>query len=171
MSQKYGRSTIYFGGAKSEELYPEYDSTVSVLKQMDISEDFTSTGSVRYAHRTTKQQEIYFVSNRSGESIKADCTFRARKSKPQLWYPITGKTRVLPQYKTKNGLTTIPLQFAPHESFFVIFPRKNPWVSAKAPKVNFSKTRPIATLEGHWQVSFDPKWGGPQKVTFDKLYD
>jgi len=169
--RKYGRGAVYWGGAKSEGIYPEYDITTSVLKQMGVSEDFTSTGSVRYAHRTTKQQEIYFVSNRSGDAIGADCTFRASKGKPQLWDPITGKTRVLGQYETKNGLTMIPLEFAPHESFFVIFPNKNPWSWAKVPKVNFPKASPIATLEGAWEVSFDPKWGGPEKVTFDKLYD
>jgi len=169
--RKYGRGTIYFGGPKPKELYPEYDSTASVLKQMDVSEDFTSTGPVRYSHRTTKQQEIYFVSNKSAESIQADCTFRVGKGKPQLWDPVTGQSRTLPQYKTKKGLTTIPLEFAPYESYFVIFPRKNPWSWAKAPKVNFPATTSVATLEGAWEVSFDPKWGGPEKVTFDKLVD
>jgi len=169
--RKYGRGAVYWGSAKSEGLYPEYDITVSVLKQMGVSEDFTATGPVRYAHRSTNKQEIYFVSNRSGESIKADCTFRAGKGKPQLWDPVTGKTRALPNFKTKKGLTTIPLEFAPHESFFVIFPRKYSKSLAHVAEVNFPKTRPIATLKGSWEVSFDPKWGGPEKVTFDKLYD
>jgi hypothetical protein len=26
-------------------------------------------------------------------------------------------------------------------------------------------------ITGPWEVSFDPKWGGPEKVTFDKLVD
>ncbi|GAI55356.1 unnamed protein product, partial [marine sediment metagenome] len=100
IKRKYGRGTIYFGGPKPKKLYPEYDSTASVLKQMGVSEDFTSTGPVRYGHRTTKQQEIYFVSNKSAESIQADCTFRVGKGKPQLWDPVTGQSRTLPQYKT-----------------------------------------------------------------------
>ena len=29
----------------------------------------------------------------------------------------------------------------------------------------------VLTLDGSWQVSFDPKWGGPEKVTFDALED
>jgi hypothetical protein len=168
--RKYGRGAVYWGGAKPEGLYPEYDSTVSVLKQMGVSEDFISTGPVRYAHRTTNKQEIYFVANRSGQSIQADCTFRVSKSKPQLWDPVTGKSRMLPQYKCDGDLTTILLEFAPHESFFVIFPRK----ASKQPAIaeaNFPKAVPVATFQGPWQVSFDPKWGGPEKVTFDELYD
>jgi hypothetical protein len=40
-----------------------------------------------------------------------------------------------------------------------------------ASKVNFPKTKPVATIEGAWEVAFDPKWGGPEKITFDKLDD
>ncbi len=167
---KYGRGVIYYGGVKPEGLYPEYDSTVSILKEMGIAEDFTSTGTVRYGHRTTKEREIYFIANTSDESIKADCTFRAAKSKPQLWNPVTGQIRSLPQYKIEDGLTTIPMEFHPYESFFVIFPRK----ASKQPAiagVNFPAAKPVATIEGAWEVSFDPKWGGPEKVTFDELQD
>jgi len=53
----------------------------------------------------------------------------------------------------------------------VIFPRKASKLPAITAKVNFPKSSPIATLKGAWEVSFDPKWGGPEKVTFDKLYD
>ncbi|MCP4608427.1 MAG: glycosyl hydrolase [Planctomycetes bacterium] len=172
IKRKYGQGTIYFGGPKPKGLYPDYDSTALVMKQMGVNEDFTSTGPVRYGHRTTKQQEIYFVSNKSGESIQDDCTFRVGKSKPQLWNPVTSQRRILPQYKTQNGLTTIPLEFAPYESYFVIFPHKK---SANLPiiasSVNFPATTLISTLEGAWDVSFDPKWGGPEKVTFNTLDD
>jgi predicted GH43/DUF377 family glycosyl hydrolase len=139
---------------------------------MSISEDFTSTGPVRYGHRTTKHQEIYFVSNKSSKPIQADCTFRVAKSNPQLWNPVTGQIRELPQCKTEKGLTIIPMEFQAHESFFVIFPRKGSSKQvANAGGVNFPKTTPVATLEGSWEVSFDPKWGGPEKVTFDALQD
>jgi len=169
--RKYGRGTIYFGGKNPEGLYPEYGSTASILKDMGIAEDFTSSGPVRYGHRTTKDQEIYFVSNTSDESIQADCTFRIEKSKPQLWNPVTGEMRCLPQYKVQDGLTKIPMQFHPYESFFVIFPRKSSKQPTIAGGVNFPVAKPVATIEGPWEVSFDPEWGGPEKVTFDKLYD
>ena len=26
-------------------------------------------------------------------------------------------------------------------------------------------------IGGPWEVGFDPRWGGPEKVTFDKLED
>ena len=172
IKRKYGQGTLYFGGPKPKGLYTDYDITALVLKQIGVREDFTSTGPVRYGHRTTKQQEIYFVSNKSGEPIQADCTFRVAKSKPQLWNPVTGQRRALPQYKTQNGSTTVPLEFAPFESYFVIFPRKK---SASLPVITESANFPAATLvkilDGAWDVSFDSKWGGPEKVTFNTLDD
>lgn len=156
----------------SSELYPHYDDTAALLKQMDINEDFTSTGPVRYGHRTAKQQEIYFVSNKTAYPVQADCTFRVAKGNPQLWNPVTGQSRSLKQYKTENSRTTIPMEFAPYESFFVIFPSEGSSETlAEATEVNFPKASPVATLQGTWDVSFDPKWGGPEKTAFDNLYD
>ena len=158
--------------ASVPELYPNYDDTVALLKQMGIRADFISTGPVRYGHRATKQQEIYFVSNKTADHIQADCTFRVAKGNRQLWNPVTGQSRSLMQYKTINGHTTIPMEFAPYESFFVIFGRKGSSKSlAKITELNFPKVIPAATLQGAWDVSFDPKWGGPEKTTFDILHD
>ncbi len=171
----YGRGSIYWGGeiSPAPALYPHYDNTAAVLKKMGVSEDFTATGPVRYAHRRTEEREIYFVSNKSDKRLQADCTFRVAAGQPELWNPINGKRRPLPQYKTENGRTTIPMQFAPRESFFVIFPRGGSPKRDKAVvgSVNFPKATTVATLEGSWEVSFDPKWGGPEKVTFDTLQD
>ncbi len=182
--RKYDRGTVYWGSLKPngvwpsywddsnpDEIYPSYNITASVLKQMDVKEDFTSTGPVRFTHRSTDQHEIYFVSNRTGDSINPDCTFRTNLGNPQLWDPVTANSRTLPQFETKNGRTTIPMEFGPYESFFVIFPRSPKKQSALSGAVNFPKTTPLATLDGPWLLSFDPKWGGPEKVTLDSLSD
>jgi hypothetical protein len=153
------------------ELYPDYDEIAVVLKEKGIREDFASTGPIRYGHRTTGQEDIYLVSNKSMETVEADCTFRVSGSKPQLWHPVTGKSRVLPQYQVSGGLTTIPLRFEPYESYFVIFPRQNSRVPAEATASNFVEMAPVQEIECPWDVSFDPQWGGPEAVTFDTLMD
>jgi hypothetical protein len=169
--RKYGEGAVYWGEIKPDGLYPDYETTSSVMKQLGVSEDFVSTGPVRYTHRSTDEQEIYFVANRSGKTIQPDCTFRVGQGTPQLWDPITGEIRELPKHSTRNGLTTIPMRFAPHESFFVIFPRQGSKKLGKVAKANFTQTTPVATLDGPWQVGFDPKWGGPKSATFEKLED
>ncbi len=154
-------------------LYPHYDDTAALLKKMGVNEDFTATGPVRYGHRRTEEREIYFVSNKSDKRLQAYCTFRVATGRPELWNPLSGKRRPLPQHQSENGRTTIPMEFAPRESFFVVFPRGRSTTSDQsiAGGVNFPRATTVATLEGSWEVSFDPRWGGPEKVTFDTLQD
>ncbi len=168
----YGQGAVYWGGTVPKGLYPDYDMAASVLKRMGIVEDFATTGPVRYGHRHTEKREIYFLSNTSAKTVQADCTFRVCKGQPQLWNPVTGTTRLLPQYKQTSERTTIAMRFEPYQSFFVVFPRND---ATKTPtgsgKVNFPRMEPIRTLDGPWEVSFDPKWGGPKKITFETLQD
>jgi len=64
------------------------------------------------------------------------------------------------------------MEFAPHQSFFVIFPRGDtPNPVAPSGSANFTVTTPARTLDGPWKVSFDPKWGGPEEIVFDRLQD
>ena len=119
-----GKGCIYWGGELTniEALYPHYDTTTTLLKNMGVNEDFTATAPVRYTHRATRERDIYFVSNRSADLIQADCVFRVSNIQPELWNPVNGEKRLLPQYSSENGMTTIPMEFAPYQSFFVVFP-------------------------------------------------
>lgn len=153
-------------------LYPEYAATAALLEKMGVPEDFQSDGPVRYGHRRTDAEDIYFIANTTNKKVEATCTFRTNKGKPQLWDPVTAEIRTLPKFSHNAKTTSVPFVFEPHQSFFVIFPRKgSPNRLTTASSVNFHLATPVTTLEGAWEVSFDPKWGGPEKVTFDKLVD
>ena len=174
--RKLGRGSVYWGApllAKAKELYPDYVQTASVLSGLGVDEDFTSTGPVRYGHRRTADRDIYFVSNRTSQPVNAACTFRAAQGSPELWDPMTAERRMLPQFTAEKGATTIPLEFAAYQSFFVVFspqPTKAKPASGKVEN-NFPALKPVQTLEGSWTVAFDPKWGGPEKIPFDALQD
>ena len=170
----YGKGVIHCGGALSPTnqapLYPAYDLTAAILKSMGVTEDFTATGAVRYGHRRTVDRDIYFVSNRTGAPIKADCRFRVAEGNPELWNPVTGERRALPQYERKDGTTTIPMEFDAFQSFFLVFGRKGQ-APASTDVKNFPELKPVQEISGAWEVAFDPKWGGPEKVSFDMLQD
>jgi len=191
----YGKGRIYWGGAcavtggeKGASLYPGYESTAAILREMKVPSDFAAAGPVRYAHRRTPRQDIYFVSNRTDQPLSVECTFRVARGRPELWDPVRGETGRLPQYGWVKGRTTVPMQFAAYQSFFVVFPRAASAVPAKGlgeetaggdangkqperNRVNFRKQKLVATLSGAWEVSFDPQRGGPEKVTFSSLED
>jgi hypothetical protein len=150
-------------------LYPSYNLTAALLQGVGVKEDFAATGPVRYGHRRTDDRDIYFISNRTDAPIKADCRFRVGQGSPQLWDPLTAEQRPLRQFERADGITTIPMEFDAFQSFFVVFGGKDDSI-AKAER-NFPELKPIQELSGAWEVAFDPKWGGPEKITFDTLQD
>lgn len=95
--------------------------------------------------------------------------FRTTKGAPELWDPLTGNIRRLPEFSTDSGRTTIPLQFEPYQSFFIVFEKMIS--EAASGGKNFPEKIEVATLEGSWNVAFDPKWGGPANIHFDQLID
>jgi hypothetical protein len=135
-----------------------------------VKEDFSATGPVRYGHRRTKDRDIYFVSNRTGTPIQADCRFRVGQGSPQLWDPVTGEQRPLPQFERAEGLTSIPMEFDAFQSYFVVFGGKDERPASKTGK-NFPELKTAQEISGAWEVAFDPKWGGPEKIAFDTLQD
>jgi len=172
--RSYGKGTIHWGGplspANPSPIYPDYDQTAGILKSMGVVEDFTATGPVRYGHRRTADRDIYFVSNRTGAPIKANCGFRVAAGNPELWDPVTGERRALPQFERKDGTTIIPMEFDAFQSFFVVFGGKDP-APASTDVKNFPELKPMQEISGSWEVAFEPKWGGPEKITFDILQD
>ncbi len=170
----YGKGTILWGGAYSnpdgEELYPNYQSTASYLKSNGIQPDFNSDGTVRYIHRKMSNRDLYFVSNRTGKQISVDCEFRVKGRYPELWNPLNGEIRALPEYTETDGIISIPLQFEAYEGYIIVFDEKNR-IGTEQGNQNFYPKSKVATLEGTWDVAFDSKWGGPEKVRFDQLED
>jgi hypothetical protein len=103
-----GKGKIYTG-EKMEE----------ILKQNNILPDFE--GPFEYIHRGSGNLDIYFV---SGEG-KAECTFRVKGKKPEIWNPVTGQTREAISYSsTTDGRTTVSLDLPKNGTAFIVFQEK-----------------------------------------------
>jgi hypothetical protein len=67
------------------------------------------------------------------------------------------------------------MSFESYQSFFVVFrkPAEGAATSVKDEGVeaNFGPPVEFGTLGGPWEVSFDPKRGGPERAVFEKLDD
>ena len=112
------------------------------------------------------------MANRADEQVAAECSFRVVQGQPELWDPLTGTVRALPDYRQADGRTRIPLQFAPSKATSSCFVSRPPLARAKPSGTrNFPVSEPIATLEGPWNVSFDTNMGGPAHLVFEKLAD
>jgi len=151
------------------EQYGEYGVVTRLLERAGVGPDFESDRNIRYIHRRDGGRDIYFVSNVENRRVEADCRFRVDGRQPELWDAVTGEIRDLPDFDIDGGRTAVPLTFEPHQSFFIVFRKPAPNKEAIDP--NFRALIMIARLEGPWTVSFDPKWGGPESVEFEKLED
>ncbi len=159
------------------DIYPPAAAIVGLLKVMKVLPDFVATRTLRYVHREIPGMEVYFVSNPESETVRAECTFRVSGMRPDLWHPETGRVRSLRQYSsTQDGQTVVPLEFGPAESYFVVFgqPSGEALDRAGGGNVgsNFPELKPLSEINGPWDVTFDPRFGGPEaKVRFDTLED
>jgi hypothetical protein len=149
--------------------YPHFTALTQFLESENVKPDFETEGPIRYTHRRTDEADLYFVANRTEVPIEAQGHFRVVNRQPELWHPVTGDRRLLPDFTAEAGRTSVPLRFASGESYFVVF--RQPGRSKSSGEKNFAVEKEVLPLSGSWAVSFDPKWGGPEKVTFDKLED
>jgi hypothetical protein len=158
-----GKGRIYSG-----------ESLAEVFAQQSLAPDFAYRASVGgatldFVHRTADDSEVYFISNRQDRDEQAECTFRVSGKRPELWDPVTGESRPAAAFKQAGGRTSMPLEFAPYGSSFVVF--RQP-ISADAQgqaRSNFPVYSNIEDLQGPWVVKFDPQWGGPASVEFQIL--
>ena len=152
-------------------IHPPYQLS-SVLLELDrLPQIFSSDGNLRFHQRRTADRDIFFVANRNAELSNCTGAFRTDGTNPELWDPTTGSVQALPSFsKQENGTVKVPLQFAAHEGYFIVFDRKA--TGTKLEGNNFASLKPMQRINGTWQVTFDPTWGGPdQPVSFSKLTD
>ncbi len=112
-AHNYGKGRVLSSGPLTSALPPTPDFNAS-------------QSAMNFIHRKVGDAEIYFVSNQGKWGRTVDCTFRVSGKVPELWHPDTGSRETLALYHTTNGMTTIPIQFDPVGSVFVVFRKAAP---------------------------------------------
>ena len=145
-----------------------------VLLADGLAPDFGYRGAQQGAridtiHRRVGEAEVYFVANLVNRGEKAECLFRVRGKQPEIWDAVTGERRDATDWWVESGRTVVPMEFAPRQSWFVVFRRQAAPPSQRAP--NFPSLGAVLELAGPWRVAFDPKRGGPGVVVFKNLED
>ncbi|MGH7941968.1 MAG: glycosyl hydrolase [Limisphaerales bacterium] len=151
-------------------------SAREVLQEQGVPPDFEETGlsadgTIDWIHRAGDGVDIYYVASRWEHPEDVECAFRVSGRRPELWDPVTGEIHDAMAFRQENGRTIVPLEFGPCGSVFIVFRKPIPTDAVGTTTSNYPSLRPILTLAGPWTVNFDPKWGGPVKVTFDELED
>jgi hypothetical protein len=128
--------------------------------------------SIHYGHRTLGDQEIYFLSNQTGDTQVVTPEFRVKGMQPELWEATTGYRRDLPAYEQRGNITAVSLKLEPLESVFIVFRKPAGVADADGVATNYPEAEQFLEIETPWTVSFDPAWRGPEDpVVLESLTD
>ena len=141
-----------------------------VLTAVTVTPDFDYTkpepdANVLFVHRKLADGDLYFVDNRNDRDETLDASFRVTGKEAELWHADTGTTESA-SFQIADGRTTVPLHLEPWGTVFVVFRKP-----AKTPSRTLPKTveTTLATVDGPWELSFEPNLGAPAKITLGRL--
>ncbi|MDX8337774.1 glycosyl hydrolase [Draconibacterium sp. IB214405] len=147
----------------------ENESIQQVLASLNLNPDFSYTSEnnaeILNVHRKLGDIDIYWVNSRSDQAESVLATFRVDGKKPEIWQPETGEKSEV-SYQMKNGETTVSLNLKPNDAVFVVFAQSTNKTKLELPVV---QEKELLTVEGPWDISFQPERGAPAKATFDQL--
>jgi hypothetical protein len=145
-------------------------SIAEALASLKAAADFEHTKpqadtELAFVHRTLADGELYWVSHRNARVADVEATFRVEGKAPELWHADTGAVEPA-AYRIAGGRTTVSLTLQPNDAVFVVFRKPASAPSRAIAKPVESK---LSTVEGPWDVAFQPNRGAPGKVTLPAL--
>ena len=152
---------------------PVFDEkTVAVAEALEnMRPDFMADdmSDLRFVHRSTGDQEIFWVNNRRDEPRTLDVSFRVCGLRPTFWHPDTGVIEDV-AYDIKDGRTTISLELVANDAVFIVFQQQAHLGTSASPYPRPSASpHLLKTITTPWTVHFDKQWGGPETTVFDTL--
>lgn len=159
--KEYGKGLIMEGISMKE-----------ALDYLKVPPDFLPTNQeIKYVHRSTGEEDIYFITNQSGKAIAFSASFRTNNAQPSWWNAIDVSIRNLYNYSEENGTIKIPIKLDENESGFVIF-KKGKAIVKNLDKDNFPAAGILLNIQTPWKVTYDTAMQGPaEPVVFNKLSD
>jgi hypothetical protein len=120
---------------------------------------------VLFLHRRLPDAEVYFLSNRKARPERFEARFRVSGKTPEIWRAETGAAGPV-SYRIEGGETHVSLDMRPDDAVFVVFRRP-----AETPQATATKAAwlPAQTLDGAWEVTFQPGRGAPASARLEKL--
>jgi hypothetical protein len=142
----------------------------AAVAQLGVTPDFTCSGAqadgqILYVHRALQRGDIYFLDNRRARVENVEARFRVSGLSPQIWRADTGVTEPV-SYRMEAGVTIVPLHFDAEESYFVVFVQQT---SRKNLEIAARELTQVATVDGPWEVRFQPARGAPDSIRLDTL--
>jgi hypothetical protein len=141
-----------------------------VLASLKIAPDFEynkpqSNSELLFVHRKLEDIDIYWINNRNNRAENFDATFRVKGKEAEVWHPETGKIEKV-SYNIENGHTRVSLKMEPDDAVFVVFRNK---ARTSALRLTQPVEKQLATIDGPWNISFQPNRGAPGQIVLGQL--
>lgn len=94
-----------------------------VLESLGTPQDVRMDGrpGVRWIHRKTGGEDIYFLSNQRDETIRIEPVFRVTGKQPECWDAVNGNMEKRAMFQVTEDGIRLPLELGPRASIFVLF--------------------------------------------------
>jgi hypothetical protein len=158
-SAKFGKGRI-FNGVSLEEVFAKI-GTIADCK-------IASGMPINFNHRKLNNGDIYFITNQSATVQSTHIGFRIKDMQPELWNPIDGSMRKLPEFSAQGDVTDVPIELQAYESMFIVFRTSG---KALLGKQNFPKPTSISEQNNLWKLNFEGKLSNPKPIQLNKLQD
>ncbi|WP_020531172.1 glycosyl hydrolase [Flexithrix dorotheae] len=120
--KNYGKGTIITGYTARE-----------ILEEKGIFQDFNykvasnqSAPLIDYIHRSTGEEEIYFIRNMDTLALIANLNFRIPQNmKPAIWDPVSGEISQPAIFRFHEKGLEMPLKLEGLQSYFIVFSKTN----------------------------------------------
>jgi hypothetical protein len=140
-----------------------------VMEMQGIAKDFEASQELdtdlAWFHRRAEGSDIYYVANLGDRAQVLAARFRVAGREPEIFRPMTGAVEPA-SYSTADGRTTVDLPLAQRETAFVVFRHST---TDKGRDVPGATTTSLGTIDGPWNIAFQPNLGAPAQVTLPKL--
>lgn len=147
-------------------------SMEDALQEIKLVPDFVKNtpANILFAHRSTVDKEIYFISNQEDTTIRFEALFREGVGQPYFYDPVTGSIRVLKGFSVETSGKKVLLELAAFQSCFVVI--DNTENATPANVDNFPEPYTVHDVNPEWMVTFDTSMRGPlAPVHFNRLVD
>ena len=139
-------------------------STIGVAPDFDYTKPEAGTN-LLFVHRKLRDGDLYYVDSRNDHDEILEASFRVTGKEAELWHADTGMIEPA-SFQIANGRTTVPFHLEPWGTMLVVF-RKTASTSSRRLSPVVETT--LATVEGPWDLSFEPNLGAPPRITVEKL--
>lgn len=142
-----------------------------VMALEGIAPDFEASrdldADLAWLHRRTGDVDLYYVANLTDRPQDIEARVRVVGREAEVWRPDNGAIQPA-TYRQEKEQTRVSLHLDERETAFLVFPRVS---SASARVVPASTKTVLTTIDGAWEVSFNPSLTGgePANQSFPKL--